>query len=60
VLIMDNLTKYSQQQDAVWYTLPWQLLVLIVEFSLQVCFMKACEVWVKEKAIRLEDVSHVC
>ena len=56
VLIMDNLTQYSQQQDSVWYALPWQLLVHIVEFNLHVCFMKACEVWVKEKEIRLENV----
>jgi hypothetical protein len=49
---MDNLTEYSRQQDNVWCALPWQLLTYIVEFNLLVCFMKACEVWVKEKEIR--------
>lgn len=56
MLIVDNLTAYSKQQDAVWYALPWQLLVHIVECNLHVCFMKACEVWVKEKELRLESV----
>jgi len=52
LLIMDNLTEYTEQQDDVWYALPWQLLAHIVEFDLHVCFMKACEVWVKQKEIR--------
>jgi hypothetical protein len=52
LLIMDNLTEYSQQQNDIWYALPWTLLANIVEFDLHVCFMKACEVWVKQKEIR--------
>jgi hypothetical protein len=49
---MNNLIAYSQQQDDVRHTLPWTLLANIVDFDLHVCFMKACELWVKQNEIR--------
>ncbi|XP_069677382.1 condensin-2 complex subunit D3-L-like [Periplaneta americana] len=59
-MILDNLKEYSQQENDVWSALPWQLLAHIVQFNHHMCFMKACEVWVKAKEIRSTLVKELC